>query len=117
MQVFTTTEELEINHISYLKRPLLVDDCEMPLSIVNHYQLRMIFKHGKTNSHATCRNHADALTGRNSTPLKDKPLHWDDQPHMTRSGKESSNLSLYQHWSQYYHQPAHGLQRYLKEQH
>ncbi len=105
MQVFNTTAEFEINGISHPNLPLLVDDSETPVAVVNRYLLWMIFEHGKANSAATWRNHADALCdyfnwlAANSTD--DKPLRWDEQPRMTRSGEETSNLSLYQHWSQH----------------
>ncbi|KHT63851.1 hypothetical protein RJ45_09605 [Photobacterium gaetbulicola] len=104
MQVFITTADFEINGISQPGLPLLVDENEMPMGVANRYLLWLIFDYGKCNSPATWRNHADALCDYFSwleTNSTDKqPLCWDDEPRMTKSGKETSHLALYQHWCQ-----------------
>ena len=61
--------------------------------------LYLVFEHGTAVSPLTWNNYADALLDYFNW-LKANGLSWDDEPRLTKHGKEISNLALYQKWSE-----------------
>lgn len=99
MRQFRTTEDFIYRGQSLPGIPLLVDDECRPVSVVNNYIMYLVLEKGSANGKRTWQNHADALYDYFSW-LDANNLNWHDKPLMTANGKEVSNLTLYQRWSQ-----------------
>lgn len=99
MQQFTTTEEFIYRGQPLPGIPLLVDKDEYPVSPVTNFMMHLALERGRINSNKTLQSYADALYDYFSW-MEANELAWDKEPRQTSGGKEVSNLSLYQKWSQ-----------------
>ncbi len=99
MYKFITTEDFSYKRLSSPGIPLIVNDNEIPHTALNNYMLHLVFDQGSVESIKTLHNYADALVDYFSW-LEANDLSWDDKPRLTKKSKESSNLALYQRWSE-----------------
>ncbi|MCJ7693787.1 MAG: site-specific integrase [Anaerolineaceae bacterium] len=99
MLKFITTEDFSYKRLSAPGIPLILNDSEIPHTVLNNFMFHLVYDQGSVESIQTLHNYADALIDYFSW-LDANELSWDDKPRLTQKGKESSNLALYQRWSE-----------------
>ncbi len=99
MHKFITTDDFSYQGQPSPGIPLVVNDSEIPNTVPNYFILHLVFDQGSVKSIHTLHNYADALVDYFSW-LEANELSWNDKPRLTKKGRESSNLALYQHWSE-----------------